>query len=612
MSGIAGYFGKGARGGFAGKLAELLDPAGRDRVKELETGDGIMVVTTFPGLPGDLSRSYDDGRFAGVVGGDIISDTGEEVPWAAIVEALDSGDSSGMPEFAGFFAAAIFDREKRRFYLISDPFCFYPVFYTFSAGVAAFSSHSGAFPLMPLSVEIDPAWIYELLYYSFPVGPTGLWKDVRRAAPGSVIEIDLAAGREIVHRYSRRYREAARLLSGQEAIDRSVEVFSSIMPKYYGINGRIAHALTGGWDCRALSGLIPESALDRVTSYTYGRPGSNDLLEARVIAEGLGLPHREIFFDESYVRRIPELAREAVFQAGGLENINRAYIPYVYEALTEGGTTHPAVISGIGADAMFRGHVPTPNGLSYDMDTAYRTGKRTVNDVFFREVFGGRFGQFREYIDGALDWFEKTYGGFDSVQSYFDYEIYEGLPRYFNGECCISSNYTSFRIPYLDPEVLQLACDIEYSVIKLWRFINDDIYKETYVQSALIETNPRLARIPINGVPVRAFSCRNKALFHLYRFAAKGPKKALSIIRREEKKPLLEDWDGWYRTVLASTFDEFLGEDAGIREFIEPGFIDKVRRNGDIHWMKLVTTAEIVLRLADNGWKRFWDDPLTS
>ena len=109
-----------------------------------------------------------------------------------------------------------------------------------------------------------------------------------------------------------------------------------------------------------------------------------------------------------------------------------------------------------------------------------------------------------------------------------------------------------------------------------------------------------------------AFSSRNKALFHLYRLAAKGPKKALSILSREEKKPLLEDWDGWYRTVLASTFDELLGDEARVRQYIEPAFIDRIRRDGDIHWMKLVTTAEIVLRLAENGWKRFWEDPLTS
>lgn len=611
MAGIAGYFGKDARGDFAGALAELLNPSGRDTVEELRTIDGAMVVSTFPGWPGSLSRKFDDGRFTGVAGGDIISDTGEEVPWETITEVLSSGNPEKMPEFAGFFAVALKDRATGRLYLISDPYSFYPFFYTVSAGVAGFSTHIGAFPRMPLSVEIDPAWIYELLYYSFPVGPTGLWKDVQRAAPGTVIEIDVESGSEVRHRYGRKYREAPDLLKGSEAVDRAVDVFTSIMPKYYRIDGRIAHALTGGWDCRALSGLIPDFALDRVTSYTYGRPGSNDLVEARDIAAGLGLQHREILFDDSYVERIPALAKEAVFQAGGLENINRAYIPYVYDAMTDGASTHPAVISGIGADAMFRGHVPTPNGLSTDMDTAYRTGQRTVNDVFFREAFGPRFGDFREYIDGALDWFEKTYGGFDSVQSYFDYELYEGLPRYFNGECSIAGNYSALRIPYLDPEVMQLASDVEYSVLKLWRFINDDIYKETYIQSALIETNPRLARIPINGVPVRAFSCRNKGLYHLYRLAAKGPKKALSILRREEKKPLLEDWEGWYRTVLASTFDELLGEEARVLQYIEPAFIDRIRQDGDIHWMKLVTTAEIVLRLAENGWKRFWDDPLT-
>jgi hypothetical protein len=381
------------------------------------------------------------------------------------------------------------------------------------------------------------------------------------------------------------------------------------MPRYYGYPGGVAHALTGGWDCRTLAGLIPERDRDRVLTYTYGLPRSNDLVESRRIAKGLDLPHREIVFDPPYIDRIPVLGREAVFQAGGLENINRSYLPYTYDLVTSGGTEYPYVISGIGADAIFRGHVPTPNGLSYDMDTAYRTGRRTVNEVFFREVFGGTYEGFREYIDGALDWFEKTYGGFGSVQSYFDYEIYEGLPRYFNGECAIADHFSSFRVPYLDPEVTQLACDIEYSVMRLWRFINDNIYKETYVQSALIESSPRLRKVPINGVPVGAFSCHNETRYKLTRLARKGPRKLLKLVRGESP-PLLEDWDTWYRTVLSPTFEELLGSDARVRRYLDGRWIDRTRDSRTLHWLKLLTTAEVTLRLVENGWKRFWEPPL--
>lgn len=607
MAGIYGEFGGPVDGEVVGRVSGVLDPLGTDRVETLAGPGGLLAAFVFRGLPAAVRRTFDDGRYAGVLGGDVAA-VGQ-VPWERMVDSVRRGSPQDFPELGGFFALALHDRETGRAWVVTDPYCFYPVFYRLAGGRAWVASHQGAFAASGPPLELDPAWLWELLYYSFPLGPTGLYRGVRRAPPATVTEIEPASGVVVHHRYGRVYRQAERPLTGGEALEHAVAVFRGVMPRYYGYPGGVAHALTGGWDCRTLAGLVPDGDTDRVLAYTYGRAGSNDLLESRRIARGLGLEHMEILFDAPYIERIPLLAREAVFQAGGLENINRAYVPRTYDLVTSGGTRFPYVISGIGADAIFRGHVPTPNGLSYDMDAAYRTGKRTIDEEFFRGVFGERYGLFREYIDGALDWFEKTYGGFGSVQSYFDYEIYEGLPRYFNGECAIADHFSSFRVPYLDPEVTQLACDIEYSVMKLWRFINDDVYKETFVQSALIESSPRLRRVSINGIPVRAFSCRNETLYKLMRIAHKGPRKLISLARRE-RKPLLEDWDTWYRTVLSPTFDELLGPGARVRRYLDGAWIDRIRDDRTLHWLKLVTTAEITLRLAENGWKRFWERPL--
>ena len=606
MSGVYGEFGAVVDEGLAERLSTILDPHGAGGVETLRCDAGLLAAG-FPASSGAARRIYDDGRFAGVLGGDIAAGGG--VPWESMIAPLRDGEPRRFPELSGLFAAVLHDRRTGRVFVVSDPFCFYPVFYRIAVGRVFVSSHPGAFAAGDPAPEFNPGWLYELLYYSFPVGSTGMWKDVFRAPPATVTEIDPAAGSVAFHRYGGVYRQAERPLSGKQALERAVEVFKTVMPRYYGDPGAVAHALTAGWDCRALAGLIPAGALDRVASYTYGLPGSNDLVEARRIAAGLGLPHREIHFDEKYVALLPLLALETVFQAGGLENVNRAYIPYVYHEVTAGGSEFPYVISGIGADALFRGHVPTPNGLSYDMDAAFRTGRRTVNEAFFREVFGARYGAFRAYIDGSLDWFERTYNGFGSVQSYFAYEIFEGLPRYFNGECMIADHCSSLRIPYLDPAVVRLACEIEYSVMKLWRFINEDIYRETYVQSALIETNPRLRAVPINGVPVRAFSCRNKTLYQLTRIACRGPRKLVSLALGSRRPPL-EDWDGWYRTVLGETFEELLGPEARVRRYLDGRGLERIRGERELHWLKLAAQAEIVMRLAENGWKRFWDNPL--
>ncbi len=337
-------------------------------------------------------------------------------------------------------------------------------------------------------------------------------------------------------------------------------------------------------------------------------PARIDLTLAAGVAKAMGFPHRELPFDSAYVERIPMLSRETVFQSGGLEGINRTYLPNTYHAITSGGTTNPWVISGIGADAMFRGHVQIPNGLSHDITKAFRTGKRTVNDEFFRGVFGERFGPFREHVDGSLDWFENRFGGFSSVRNYVEYKIDQGMPRYYNGECLIADHCASLRAPYLHPDVIQLACEIEYGVGKNWVFINDDVYREYFVQSALIETNPRLRRVPMYGIPIHAFSCRDKTRYRLIQLIHKGPRKLAERIGGK-RKPGMENWDLWYRTVLTPTFAELLGPDARVREYLDGKWVDEVRDARTPHWLKLATTAEITLRLVENGWKRFWERP---
>ncbi len=65
-----------------------------------------------------------------------------------------------------------------------------------------------------------------------------------------------------------------------------------------------------------------------------------------------------------------------------------------------------------------------------------------------------------------------------------------------------------------------------------------------------------------------------------------------------------ENWPLWYQTALSEEVNQLLGKDSIIGEYVSAGFIKQQIEETNIHWIGKMVTAEIVLRLIDNGWQR--------
>ncbi len=600
MAGFTGIFGERFAGAGASALFPAIDPLGIDERKILAAGRGFFAVSARRNTPLEGGAWHESGEFAACFAGDFAD--GGAIPWESLFDALRGGGPGEFPEMSGLFAFSFFDKARDVLYLASDLYSFFPVYYCIDNGSAIVSTSVASFPRVG-EFEFNPEWLYQYLLFSFPVGPTGIWKNVRRMPPSSVLRCDLRSGRVSFSRYGAGFRRAPKLLEGREALERAFEVFDERMPRYFAGTGEFAHALSGGYDTRTVLAFVPPERERDLFAYTYGRAGSGDIAESRMVARALGLRHGEILFDEAYEARLPELARETVRLAGGIENINRAYLAHVYPLVTERGTRRPFALSGIGADALFRGHVPTPNGLSYDMDRSYRTGRVSIDASFWKRVFGPRFDEFYACAERGMSWMVETYGPFGPVESYFAYEIYEGLPRYFNGELSIADQFTSLRIPFVDPGIVRLACEIEYSVFKLWRFINDDTYRESRLQTSLMARHPKLSRIKLHGMPLSAFASGSKRRHDLLRLIHRGPAKLRAAARRE-RRPGLENWASWYETSLRGELERRLAPESRVCRYVAPEFVAAMRAEKNMHWLKIVATLDVALELAENGWKR--------
>ena len=135
-----------------------------------------------------------------------------------------------------------------------------------------------------------------------------------------------------------------------------------------------------------------------VVAYTYGVPGCADLVEASKAAKALNIKHHRILFDKNFEKKLPSLIFDTVYLSSGLEKINRSSILYAYKNLTGCGKKFPLVISGISTGMQFRGHANIPMLISPDMARIFSTGKKCINENFWKEFMGNYYKPFKRHI----------------------------------------------------------------------------------------------------------------------------------------------------------------------------------------------------------------------
>ena len=226
-------------------------------------------------------------------------------------------------------------------------------------------------------------------------------------------------------------------------------------------------------------------------TYTYGIPGSDDLLAACALADRVGREHRSIYFGDSFLQSLPKLTYETVRLSGAMQGICRSTLLHIYRTLSGDMRTTPVAISGVSGGNVFRGHGYVPAVVSPGMEQLFTTGKASLDREVFSAMFGERRGEFKQHITEAIEYIRSTYGEPTKPECHLSYLVYEVAPKYFGGEAAIAGNYTVFRAPYWDIDLIRLAYETEYSTLRFSRFSEKkDTYRENVMQASVITTDP--------------------------------------------------------------------------------------------------------------------------
>ena len=605
MSGLTAIFRTDDPGWDEQSILKSINPLGNFVSKCWHSPTEILATSYPPRAPSGHSRFYQDKNCVGIFAGDIIN--AAELNWGKIGRSLaDSTElRSTLRALKGAFALVVFDLRQQVLWVATDSFGFYPLYFRVEHGAACFSTSISSFlQATDTRPKCADNWIYQFLFFNYPVGNVSPVENVHRIRAGMLGKFEVKTGRLDWIEHTGHVSCNRTTLTGQAAIDKSISVFESVVPEWFKIDGSVFFGLSRGLDSRTLLAVLPVSVRSGIESFTYGIDGSTEIVESRKIASKLDIPHNEVFLNNKFLDQLPMLVHDTVFLSDGQQIVNRAHLPYVYGSLKRDGHACSAIITGVSGDHLFRDHITAwgnvPYLISADMASMFRGGRKRLDRKFYSNIFAARFPMFEEQIEAALCSLETTYGDFTDPESYFRYLMYVAGCRYFGGQAAIANTYSSFRMPYWDPELIQLALDIDLSTVGFSKKLGKkDLYREALLQASVVARNPAFRDIPYLNLPIDVFAKDNWANFQLHRW-----KRKFQTIRHKRKLITEENWPQWYRTTMSKETERLLGKNSAISEYVSDEFIKQQMAETNIHWLGKLLTAEIVLRLVDNGWKR--------
>ncbi len=112
-----------------------------------------------------------------------------------VLRAYRQWGSQTLHRFNGFFALAIYDREREELFLARDRMGIKPLWYCVHGGALGFASELKALYALGIPRDIDPSSLYAYLQLNYLPSDEGIYRGLQRLAPGTSLTVKGASFR---------------------------------------------------------------------------------------------------------------------------------------------------------------------------------------------------------------------------------------------------------------------------------------------------------------------------------------------------------------------------------------------------------------------------------
>jgi len=218
-------------------------------IKLYKRKEGLFGCSFHSNAPLKGDKFYEDENWLCLFAGDLINDI---LNWEDILIILNSEKYGEFKKFEGYFAIFALNKCSNELFLISDRRSQFPIFYCITNGRISISTEMSTFCRLNIEKQLNQEWIWEYLFFNFPISSNTFLKDVKRMPPANMLKFDLNTGKFSLEKYSDKFKKGKELLKGDKAIKYASSVFNENFPKYFEGSQTIMHPLSAGVDTRTI------------------------------------------------------------------------------------------------------------------------------------------------------------------------------------------------------------------------------------------------------------------------------------------------------------------------------------------------------------------------
>lgn len=370
--------------------------------------------TTRAGIPGWLAFSGE------CLGGDA----------ARLLSANRSDPGRAVAQLNGLFAGLWIDYADGEAWLFNDRYGSERLYVYEKDGDTYFASEAKALlAVLPELRAFDETGVAQFLAFGSTLQGHTLFRGLRQAAGGSLWH--WPRNRKLTKRryFAPQDWEQLEPWSADEFTKRFIETFPEVLPDYLEHSSSVGLSLTGGLDTRMIAACLPHSKVPAV-AYTYSPDDHDRLLDltiARQIAAIRGMPHRALRLGSDFLRDFRRHLDRSVWISDGCAGVLGTHeLPFSEQA----ARLAPIRLTGNYGSEVLR-----------SMSTFKRVGP---GDELLDADLARR-------IDTVVA--EQRARQTHPVT----HAAFEEAPWHLFGTLAVARSQMSFRTPYLDNRIVELA-----------------------------------------------------------------------------------------------------------------------------------------------------------
>jgi asparagine synthase (glutamine-hydrolysing) len=227
-----------------------------------------------------------------------------------ILKSFDYWGIKAVDKFIGMFAFFIYDREKKKCYLVRDRAGVKPLYYYWKNGVFLFGSELKSFHQhLDFEKIISKDALAQFLQYGYILQPYSIFENTFKLKAGHYLEFNIKEQSFEEKKYwdvYDFYKKPKLELSEAEVISESEKILKKAIDYRMVSDVPVGVFLSGGYDSSLVTALLQSNRKEKINTFTIGfhEKGFDEAPYAKSVSEHLGTNHTEYYCTQKDAKEI--------------------------------------------------------------------------------------------------------------------------------------------------------------------------------------------------------------------------------------------------------------------------------------------------------------------